>query len=75
MFPIIIRNELSDCLTLNAYKAKSLDESWLWQKKMVNGFSNIHQPTSACERCIQREICFYFVEGESSIGDCTHILV
>ena len=28
MFPLIMRNELTN--SLNAYKTKSLDQSWLW---------------------------------------------
>jgi len=53
---------------MNAYKAGSLDESWLWhlryghlhygglellqKKQMVKGLPCIQQPTSSCESCI-----------------------
>ena len=55
MFPLIMKNELTN--SLNAYKTKSLDQSWLWhlryghlhfggldllqKKQMVKGFPSI----------------------------------
>jgi hypothetical protein len=66
MFPLIMINDMND--SLNAYKAKGLDESWignfryghlhfggldlLQKKKMVKGLPSIQQPTSSCESCI-----------------------
>jgi hypothetical protein len=66
MFPLIMRNDLTN--SLNSYKAKGLDESWLWnliyghlyfggiyllqKKQMVKGLPIIQQPTNSCERCI-----------------------
>jgi hypothetical protein len=66
MFPLIMRNDLTE--SLNDYKAKGLDESWLWdlryghlhfggidslkKKQMVKGLPNIQQPTNSCESCI-----------------------
>jgi hypothetical protein len=62
MFPLVMRNDLSG--SLNAYKAESLDESWLWnlryghlhfggldllQKKlMVKRLPCIQQPARSC---------------------------
>ena len=61
-----MRNDMID--SLNAYKAKDLDESWLWnlryghlhfggldllqKKQMVKGLPSIQQPVSLCESCI-----------------------
>ena len=61
-----MRNDMTN--SLNAYKAKCLDDSWLChlryghlhfggldlmqKKKMVKGFPNIQQPASSCESCI-----------------------
>ena len=66
MFPLITRNGLTN--SLNSYKTKSLDQSWIWhlrygylhfggldflqKKQMVKGFLSIHKPTRSCESCI-----------------------
>ena len=66
MFPLIMRNDLTN--SLNAYKTKSLDQSWLWnlryghlhfgvldlleKNQMVKGLPSIEQPTRSCESCI-----------------------
>jgi hypothetical protein len=66
MFPLITRNDLTE--SLNAYKTKALDDSWLYhliyghlhfggldlmqKKQMVKGLHSIQQPTSSCESCI-----------------------
>jgi hypothetical protein len=66
MFPLIMRNDPTD--SLNAYKDKDLNESWLWhltygnlhfggldllqKKEMVKGLHNIQQPTNSCKSCI-----------------------
>jgi hypothetical protein len=36
IFPLVMRNDLSG--SLNAYKAESLDESWLWHLR----YGNLH---------------------------------
>ena len=66
MFPLTMRNDLTN--SLNAYKTKSLDQSWLWHlryghlhfgglellqnKHMVKGLLSIEQPAGSCESCI-----------------------
>jgi hypothetical protein len=66
MFPLVMKNDLSG--SLNAYKAGSLDEFWLWhlkyghlhfsglnllqKKHMVKGLSCIQQPPNSCESYI-----------------------
>ena len=66
LFPPIMRNDITN--SLNAYKGKGWDESWLGnlryghlhfgglyllqKKKMMKGFPNIQQPASSCESCI-----------------------
>ena len=66
MFLLTMRNDLTN--SLNAYKTKSLDQSWLWhlryghlhfgglellqKKQMVKGLPSIEQPTGSCESCI-----------------------
>ena len=69
MFPLIIRNDLTN--SLNAYKTKNLEQSWLWhlryghlhfgdlnllqKKQMVKGFPSIEKPLGSCESCILRK--------------------
>ena len=66
MFSLTMRNDLTN--SLNAYKTKSLDQSWLWhlryvhlhfggldllqKKKMVKGLPSIEQSIGSCESCI-----------------------
>jgi hypothetical protein len=66
IFSLIMRNDLTD--SLNSYKAKGFDDSWLWhliyghlhfggldllqKKKMVKGLPSIQQLASFSERCI-----------------------
>ena len=66
MFLLIMRNDLTN--SLNAYKTKSLDQSWLWnlryghlhfgglellqKKQMVKGLLSIEQPIGSCVSCI-----------------------
>ena len=64
IFPLIMRNDLTN--SLNDYKTKSLDQSWLWhlryghlhfggllqKKQMVKGLLSIEQSASSCESCM-----------------------
>ena len=66
MFPLIMRNDLTN--SLNAYKTKSLDQSWLWhlryghlhfgglellqKKQMVKGLPSVEHLVGSCDSCI-----------------------